>query len=96
MSNTERVKGTLRPTFKTPEEFAPGLTDDEFCDKFYETTVIINGKVFMVEKTDVDPFGHIEITPQSDGSYLFDAMWYNGGGSLDEVLENEWDRKKFK
>jgi hypothetical protein len=38
---------------------------------------------------DLDPYDTIEVlNEQSDGTYTFEMRWYNGGGSLGELLED--------
>ena len=51
----------------------------------------------VIEDTVLDPSGFSEIVKNDDGTINYITLWYNGGGSLDEVLEYgmKTDKKIF-
>lgn len=49
---------------------------------------ILNDDIFdYFEDTVLNPSGFSEIVKNDDGTINYIALWYNGGGSLGEVLE---------
>ena len=91
MSDMERNKGTLYPATmeeikaKYPEASLDDLrwdTDDEYID--------VGGSLFRVDwdvKRDCDVPEFSDVTKTPDGTIYFHTWHYNGGGSLEEVLE---------
>jgi len=55
-------------------------------DKYF----YLNENIYEVlEMEDLDPYDTIKVlNEQSDGTYTFEMRWYNGGGSLGELLED--------
>jgi len=81
MSAYERNKGTLIPTGIDTEHY----TDDNFDDLYSEGFIVVDGEVYEVEW---------EI--QEDGSISFHSLHYNGGCSLEDMIEdalNKADKK---
>lgn len=48
---------------------------------------VFGGKVFSYEEEELDSCGFITKTIQDDWTIEIVALWYNGGASLDEILE---------
>lgn len=72
---------------------------EAFMEVLYETGCekykILNHDIYeVIEDTKLDPSGFSEIVENDDGTINYIALWYNGGGSLEEVLE--YDMKKDK
>jgi len=68
---------------------------DEYEMDFYTSEQLINiGEYWYewIEKNELDPYGDCRVTRNSDGSISFFAHWYNGGGSLEEVLESDIEK----
>ena len=95
MSETEHIKGKLTPTGKTINEFIGDVkfktwhsnAREYFEDEYYEKAFEINGKVFTIDKTELDPCDDIfESTKNEDGSIDFEVKYYNGGCGLNEAL----------
>lgn len=90
MSEMERNKGKLIPTTDhiTIESFDG---EDEWRDYLYDNGLMyIHGVVYRVEYEIKrgDCYGFSEVTKNDDGSIDFHTMHYNGGGCLEEVLED--------
>ena len=47
----------------------------------------IDGNVYKSVETELDPCGFANATYNNDGSITVIGLWYNGGASLDEILE---------
>jgi len=62
--------------------------EDELMENFYEEFEIINNQLYIYKvNKEMDPYGFSEVTQNDDGSIDFFCMWYNGGGTLSEVIE---------
>lgn len=66
---------------------------EQLGEEFGSRYLIINDTVYEVlEKTEIDPYEDISnISTNEDGSVDFEAKWYNGGGSLEEVIKVAMD-----
>lgn len=71
----------------------------EYCSDNPNSTQykLLNGKLYEVlEEVDLNPAEFIEIK-ERDGLIEYFALWYNGGGCLDEIIEDgmkDLDKKK--
>ena len=52
----------------------------------------VNGKLYEIDEVHLDPYGDCLVVKNDDGTIEFFAHYYNGGGSLEEVLEDEMKR----
>lgn len=91
MSEMERNKGKLIPATDhlTIESFDGD--NDEWADYLYNNDLMyIHGVVYRVEYEieSGDCYGFADVTKNDDGTIDFHTMHYNGGGSLEEVLED--------
>jgi hypothetical protein len=86
MSETEYFRGKLIPTGKTLEEFDPLAVDVYDLD---EMAVEIKGKIFTVEKENVDIYDNIfKATENDDGTIDFEVKYYNGSCGFNEAIDN--------
>ena len=53
----------------------------------YKQVFIRDCVIYEVHDTELDPYGFSAITENKDGTIDYVVMFYNGGGSFDEVLE---------
>ncbi len=85
MSETVHYKGKLTPTGKTLAEFDPNAVD--IYDHYYDA-VEIDGMVYAVEKTDIDPdYDIFNSTKNEDGTIDFEVKYYNGGCGFNEAID---------
>ena len=85
MSQTEQYKGILTPTGKTLSEYRPDIDDIDDLD---ETEVLIDGKVYTVERTAYEDYDDIfEAERLSDGKISFHVKYYNGGCGFSEAID---------
>jgi len=95
-------KETLEATAKFHLE-ALGVTDRDFDDfttswldymkhnmgafdnKFAH---IHNGKIYRIENEQLDEYGFSRSQEKEDGTIEYQLLFYNGGGSFDEVLDS--------
>lgn len=57
----------------------------------------LDGVVYdVVDQEEHDASGHVKLTENPDGTFDFFALYYNGGGCLNEVLESEYNSMKKK
>lgn len=85
MSETVHYKGKLVPTGKTLTEFDPNA--DDIYDH-YERAVEIDGMIYMVEKTDINPDEDIfRSTKNDDGTIDFEVKYYNACCSFNEAID---------
>jgi hypothetical protein len=61
-------------------------------DEGYRKVIIRDKVIYKVHDEELDPFGFTSITQNEDGSIDYIIMYYNGGGSFDEVLDYAIDR----
>lgn len=102
MSGMERNKGVLRlakkPAKELFEEHCPGEQLPDYCRGNYEeylcyetenAFVLLDDKLYYIdyEVKAGDCYGFSDVNTLDDGSIAFHTMHYNGGGSLQEVLE---------
>ena len=96
MSETEHVRGKLIPTNKTTQEFIGDIefysyhsnAKEYFEDEFYEKAVEIDGKIFIVDKKEIDPYEDIfESKLNDDGSIDFELRYYSGGCGFGEAID---------
>lgn len=94
MSDMEFVRGKLKSTNKTLEQFFDNSHDIEDLDEhfydlgFYKTHIVLNDIVWeFIEKEELDSCGDSRLVKNPDGTMDFLALWYNGGGCLSEVIE---------
>jgi hypothetical protein len=96
MSETVHYSGKLLPTNKTAIEFIGDVkisdsyedVEEYFADNFYHEAVIVDGKVFTVDREEVDQSGDVfNSHKNADGSIDFEVRYYNGGCSFDEAIE---------
>jgi hypothetical protein len=59
-----------------------------------EKVFIRDRTIYEIQDTELDSYGFAEATKNEDGSINYFISWYNGGGSMHEVLEaaidDEW------
>lgn len=101
MSEMETVSGTLKkiptPSGLPEKKVVDYLINsgfsfdmDEYANDFYTSEELIkvgNDWYQWLRKDALDPCGDLSVTHNGDGTVSFYAHWYNGGGSLEEVLE---------
>lgn len=95
MSETEINKGLLVPHPSQSE-----LTQEEITELLDDSDgwMMINDVLYSVEfeiERQTDPY-FSQTSRNSDGSINFFTMHYNGGGSLQEVIEESLNKKKKK
>lgn len=62
-------------------------------DELYDEYLVINGKLYSVEKEAIDPYDDIQrLHKNEDGTFSFEAKFYNGGTCLSEVLEDAFNK----
>lgn len=90
MSSLERNRGNLYEV-GLASEMQGDMDEFEFCDYLAEKDMLhIGDKIYTVVwyvKSDRDCSFFAEVKEQDDGTIDFHTMHYNGGGSLEEVLE---------
>jgi hypothetical protein len=96
MSDYEHIKGTLKPTGKTVEEFVGDAKleswhsdkQEYFDDECYRKAVEIDGLVYEVESKELDPYdGIFNASHNNDGTIAFELRYYNGGCDFSEALD---------
>jgi hypothetical protein len=96
MSDYEYIKGILKPTNKTVDEYIGDIKLPSYCDtkeeyfndEFYRKACAINGLVYEIESNKLDPSDAVYIASSNeDGSINFEVRYYNGGCSFSEALE---------
>ena len=61
-------------------------------DELDEKYIVLKGNLYEhVSKKEIDPYGFSEVSVLPGGYIEYFCMWYNGGGSLDEVIEAALD-----
>ena len=65
---------------------------DAFPDDYLE----IGDTLYKMKAEELDPCGFTEVEIDNNGTIDFIALWYNGGGSLGEVLEAAVKREQAK
>ncbi len=88
MSEMERNKGILRYMSVDTENF----TEDDFDTYRDNGFMVLSNEIYQVEwevKSDTDCYEFSEVEANPDGTIYFHTMHYNGGGSLEEVLEKK-------
>ena len=105
MSEMETVIGKIKKV-DTPDGFTTkekvdwlikegySFDMDEYDIEHYTSKQLIQiGKDWYewIDKKELDPYGDSDATVNEDGSISFFAHWYNGGGSLEEVLRDVID-----
>jgi len=58
------------------------LRDDGYREVYVHDEVI-----YKIEDTELDPFGFSVADQNEDGSINYTVMYYNGGASMDEVID---------
>ena len=61
-----------------------------FYDKFYEVYVILSDSIYEIIEKHSKPIDYdiFEASMNKDGTISFNVMYYNGGCSLDEAIED--------
>lgn len=88
MSSMERNKGVLKPVSVNTENF----TGEDFETYRENGFFVINGEIYrsLYEvKRETDHHGFSEVEIDESGNIHFHTLHYNGGGSLEEVIEME-------
>lgn len=86
MSQMERNKGTLKYVPVDTEDF----TEEDFDTYRENGFMVIDDEIWEITyevKRDSECYGFTDIECNPDGTYSFHTYHYNGGGSLEEVLE---------
>ncbi len=87
MSSMERNKGTLKYVSVDTENFS-----EEDFDTYRENGFLVIGReiyeVHYEVESEVDYNSFVDIKTDEKGVVHFHTLHYNGGGSLEEVLEN--------
>lgn len=61
-------------------------------DNFYQGYVVIDDKIYEVEKKDIDPDHNIfKGSLKSDGTIEFEVKYYNGGCGFGEAIDHVLD-----
>ena len=100
MSDTETWKGVLTPTGLTVQQVMAEVEFPSYYDKadeddvldyfeclFYEEKVVLNGKVYDIEKEAMDGGGIFDATMGDDGQIHFLVSFHNGGCNLNDAIE---------
>lgn len=94
MSDMQAVKVTLQRMAPIYESIHLAAIEkfDKYSDELYDylqrnDIKYLNGVVYKGYIEDLDPYGFTTCTENENGSTEIVALWYNGGASLDEVLE---------
>jgi len=98
MSHTEGATGRLLKLKKLPDDFEEIYTiaglmigkanNSQDIVFFYPPT----GEAWILQHlSSFDPLGFVDLTKHDD-DYMFSASWYNGGGSLDEVIAEKFTK----
>lgn len=88
MSTVERNKGKLIPTNVDTEFFS----EDDFDSYTENGYMVIDGEIYEVEwevEGEYDCSYFADVVVNADGSINFHTLHYNGGGSLEEVIESQ-------
>lgn len=92
MSSLERNKGSLVEIGKV-EDFQHSMDEDDLYDYLEDKGMLqIGDKIYTVAwevKSDYDSCDFCDITEDDLGVIHFHSVHYNGGASLEEVLEEE-------
>jgi hypothetical protein len=68
------------------------LIDD--CDLYKKAFLIQDVWYIVIETKDVSAYDDIqELIPQADGSFIYIMRFYNGGGSLGELMEEAIEKQ---
>lgn len=92
MSEMERNKGVLIPEHIDTEDYA----EDDFDTLQENGFMVIDGEVYSVKyevEDEQDCYGFADVTVKDDGTVEFHTYHYNGGGSLEEVIEGAYLRE---
>ena len=74
------------------EDYYDGDYLDCLEDKFYQGYVVLDDKIYEVEKKELDPDGNIfKASLYSDGTIEFEVKYYNGGCGFDEAIDHAID-----
>ncbi len=57
-------------------------------DEGYRKVLVRGGIIYEIQDTELESSGFVEGTINDDGSYDYFVSYYNGGASLNEVLES--------
>lgn len=92
MSCFERNKGVLHLTGIDTEHY----TDEDFETLWENNMVVVDGEVYEVtyevKSDESESFAYVNV--KKDGTVEFHTQHYNGGGSLEEVLESaQWNEE---
>jgi len=93
MSDMEAVKVTLQRMaplheschLKAVQEIEDDYDRHLYCEK--NKLKYLNGVIYSATIEELDPYGFITKTENENGSTEIVALWYNGGASLNEILE---------
>jgi len=86
MSTTERNKGTLKYAGIDIENFSEGNFDTHRENGY----LVLDGDIYKVTyevEAEQDVCDFSEIKEEANGTFSFHTLHYNGGGCLEEVLE---------
>ncbi len=61
-------------------------------DEGYRKVYIHGDTIYEIQDTQLDSYGFTEGTANEDGSINYFISWYNGGASMDEVLDDVMDK----
>lgn len=65
-------------------------------DRGYRKAYIRGDIIYRIDNTELDAYGFSEANKNGDGSIDYVMMYYNGGGSFDEVLDEAMKRLENK
>jgi len=94
MSDMEAMKVVLKPLSiaesKVHLEALCKFDEDgydryEYCQEHGIREV--DGNVYKTKEIELDPYGFTDATYNQDGTITVVGLWYNGGASLEEIIE---------
>jgi hypothetical protein len=62
--------------------------EESLRDEGYKKVYISDRVIYKIDDTEVDSYGFVEGNKNDDGTIDYFISWYNGGGSMDEVLDS--------
>ena len=105
MSDYEHIRGTLKTTNKSIDEYLGNVVlesyhsdkKEYFEDVFYRKAFEINGIVYEVESKEINPYDDIyNASLNENGNIDFELKYYNGGCSFNEALEAALEKLENK
>lgn len=105
MSRQETIKGVLKPTNETLNEYMANIefpdyydrndeddVEEYFNDKFYRKAVLIDGMVYEVDSKEVEGADIFDARKVENGEIHFLVSYYNGGCSFSEAIDEALEK----